>query len=357
MNCPSCGTVLPQGTPVCPACGTPVSPMPDYTGYAGQGGFGGGFDPTAYRQGYAQGYPQAGYQNGYPPNYNTGSFAPQQPQYGQGFDPSAYGQNAYGQQNYTGFPNGYQAAYEGYRPVGERGAFLGALGYLPRVLSGMFRDPGDTLQGMMERADLYTGGVVAGLSLLLTFLCAMIMTRGTIAMAFGGVTSLFGVSLAGDAASMNQGISYIAGKIAASVGGIAALCQLFALVLPAAVALVYLCTIRRVRFSFLLASNMVAITTLPSIAASVLCMVFSLLSPVLGVLMLTLGQVVSYVLVCLMIAHITGIPEQHSTLVKLAVVCISIVVKALFIQLVGGTLMASAMRTITSLMNTMGSLL
>jgi hypothetical protein len=156
---------------------------------------------------------------------------------------------------------------------------------------------------------------------------------------------------------MSQGVSYIAGKIAAPIGGIAALCQLFALVLPAAVVLTYLCAIRQVRFSYLLASNVVAVTTLPSIAAALLCMVFSLLSPVLGVLMLALGEVASYVLVCLLIAHITGLAEQHSALVKLAVVCISIVVKMLFIQLVGGSLMASVMRTLTALMSTMGSLL
>jgi hypothetical protein len=145
--------------------------------------------------------------------------------------------------------------------------------------------------------------------------------------------------------------------VAPSVGGIAVVCQLFALVLPAAVALIYLCTLRRVRFSYQLASNLLAVTTLPSIAAALLCMVFSLLSPVLGILMITLGEAASYILVCLLIAHITGQPEQHSALVKLAVVCVSIVVKLLFIQLVGGSLTASMLRTFASLMSAMGSLL
>ncbi len=353
MNCPSCGTVLPPGAPICPACGTPVSTMQDFGGYAGQGGF----DPTAYRgQGYAQGYPPAGYDpNAYPQGYGTGGYPPSG--YGQGFDPSAYGQNPNGQQNYGGYPTGYQPVYGSYHAGGDRGAFVNALGDLPRVLGGLFRDPGDTLQGMMERGDLYTGGVAVGLTLLVTFLTAMIVTQGSISMLFNGLSSLFGLSLADSAASMNQGISYIAGKIAAPIGGIAVLCQLFAITLPAAVALVFLCTIRRVRFSFLLASNFVALTTLPSIAASLLCMVFSLLSPVLGALMLVLGEVASYLLMCLMIAHITGLVEQHSALVKLAVVCISIVLKLLFIQLVGGTLMAAAMRTVSTLMSTMGSLL
>lgn len=367
MNCMNCGAVLPQGAQVCAACGAPVSPMTGYQSYTAQNGFGGGFDPTAYpMQGYPQGSSQTGYQQsssqagypqgGYGQGFGPGGYTPP-PAYGQSFDPTAYGQNNYAQQEYGGLNSGYQNAYDGYRAGGERGAFLNALSYLPRVLSGLLRDPGETLQGMMERGDVYTGGVVAGLSLVLTFLAAMIMTRGAISLAFGGLSSIFGFSPAGDAASMNQGINYIAGKVAPSVGGIAALCQVFALVLPAAVALVYLCTLRRVRFSYLLASNLLAITTLPSIAAALLCMVFSLLSPVLGVLMITLGEVCSYVLVCLVIAHITGQPEQHSAMVKLAIVCVSVVVKLLFIQLVGGSLTAMVLRTFTSLMSAMGSLL
>lgn len=356
MNCPQCGCVLPQGAQTCPACGAYVAAPPDYAGYAQQGGYGAAFDPSAYGMNpYGQGYQQPGY-GGFPPQgYDAGAYG--QPNYGQGFDPTAYGANPYGQ-GYTGYPQGYQTAYGRFGPAGgDRGAFLGALSNLPRVLAGLLRDPGETLQGMMERADFYTGGVAVALSLLLTLLSAMVMTRGVVSSAMGGLSGLLGVSLAGDAASMSQGVSYIAGKIAASIGGIAALCQLFSIALPAAVAMVYLCTVRKLRFSFLLLSNFVAVNTLPSVAAALLCMVFSLLSPYLGAVILILGNVVSYVFTCLMIARLTGQPEAQSAAVKAAVVCISELTKILFIQLVGGALMAAALRTVAALIGTMGSLL
>lgn len=357
MNCTQCGCNLPQGVQICPACGAYVAPPPDYSAYAQQGGYAPAFDPTAYAQG-GYGYQQTPYgQSGYPPQtgYDAGAYG--QPGYGQGFDPTAYGANPYGQ-GYTGYPQGYQAAYGHYNPAGgDRGAFVGALSYLPRVLTGLLRDPGETLQGMMERADVYTGGVVTALSLLFTFLTAMVMTRGAVSSVLGSLSSLLGISLAGDAASMSQGVNYIAGKIAGSIGGIAALCQLFSIVLPAAVAMVYLCTVRKLRFSYLLLSNFVAVSTLPSVAASLLCMVFSLLSPYLGLVILVLGDAVSYVFTCLMIARLTGQPEGQSAGVKAAVVCISELTKILFIQLVGGALMAGAMRAVAALIGTMGSLL
>ena len=77
-----------------------------------------------------------------------------------------------------------------------------------------------------------------------------------------------------------------------------------------AVGLVYLCVIRRVRFSFLLTSNLVALTTLPTIAAALLCMVTSLISPYIGMVMILIGEVASYVILCTLIGRITGIPDQ-----------------------------------------------
>jgi len=209
----------------------------------------------------------------------------------------------------------------------------------------------------MERNDVYSGGVIAGLSLLLTFLAAILVTRSAISAVFAGLSSFTGTALAGDAASMNQGINYIAGKMAASVGGIAAMCQLFALVFPAAVGLVYLCAIRKVRFSFLLTSNLVALTTLPTIAAALLCMVTSLISPYIGMVMILIGEVASYVILCTLIGRITGIPDQFAVPTKIGVICIAEVLKILFMTLIGGALMASALQTVSSLIGTMGSLL
>jgi len=141
------------------------------------------------------------------------------------------------------------------------------------------------------------------------------------------------------------------------VGGIATRCQLMALFFPAAVALVYLCVMRKVRFWFLLASNLVALVTLPSIAASLLCMVGNLISPFVGLVPLFAGEVASYVLLCTLAARITGMPEQQSVPVKIALVCIAEVLKLLFIQLIGGALAMGAISTISGLMATMGSLL
>lgn len=355
MNCPSCGTLLPQGTQRCPACGTMLAGQPEYPGYPPQtGGYPQGFDPTFRQGGYPQGgYPQPGYgQGGYPQGYDSNPYGssgyPLQP----GFDPTASGQN------YGGYPQGFQP------PVGrfgagarDRGALPEALANLPHVVRGLFLDPGETLHTMMERGDVYTGGVMAALSLILTFFAAMIMTRSTVATVFGGLSGLLGTPLAGDAASMNQGINFIAGKIAASLGGIAMLCQLLALAISAAVAMVYLCVVRKVRFSFLLASGFVALTTLPSIAAAVGCMLLGLLSPYLGLLSVLVGMVASDVFICLLISHITGVPEQRSAVVKIAVVCIAEGIKIVLIQLVGGALLGSALQTVSSLVGTMGSLL
>ena len=363
MNCPNCGTVLPNGAQSCPACGTFIPGVQDYNAFSTQSPYSQGFDPTAFSgagtppaQGYPQGgyapgaYPQAGgySQNGYPQDYGQNG-------YPQGFDPMAYG---YTQNGFDGYPQGYQPVYGRYNsPMGDRGAFLGALSNLPRVLAGLFRDPGETLQGMMERNDLYTGSVVAGLSLLLTFLCAMTATHSVVSAALPGLSSLLGTPLAGDATSMSQGVNYIAGKMAASVGGIAAFCQLIALVFPAVVTLVYLCVIRKVRFSFLLASNLVALMTLPSIAAAVLCMLGSLISPYVGLVPVFVGVIASDVLLCTLVARITGIPEQQSAPVKIALVCIAELLKIVFMQLIGGSLAVNALGTISGLIATMGSLL
>lgn len=357
MNCPNCGAVLPQGAQSCPACGTFLAGTQDFSSYnQSMGGYQQGFDPSAYARGnYQQGYAQQGYpQNQYAQGYDASSYG--QGGYQQGFDPTAYG---YGQQQgYDGYPQGYQPVYGRYNAAaGEHSPLINALGNLPRVITGLFRDPAETLQGMMERNDLYSGGVIAGLSLLLTFLAAMIVTRGAVSSLFAALSGFTGTPLAGDAASMNQGINYIAGKVATPIGGIAALCQLFALMFPAAVSMVYLCVIRKVRFSFQLLSNFVALTTLPTLAAALLCMVGSLISPYVGLVMVLIGEVASYVILCTLVLRIAGLPEQFSVPTKIALICIAEVLKLLFMLLIGGALMSAALGTVSNLIGSMGSLL
>ena len=357
MNCPNCGTVLPQGMQNCPACGTFLPGAQEYAGYSQPtGGYAQGFDPGAYGQsGYPQGYSQPGYsQNGFSQGYDPAAYT-QQGGYAPGFDPSAYGY----QQGYGGYPQGYQPVYGRYNTsaLGDGSPLLSAVAMLPRVAVGVLQDPGETLQGMLERNDRFSGAIVAALSLLLTFLTAMVVTHGGVSALLSGLSSLFGLSLAGDAASMNQGVSYIAGKIAVPVGGIAVLCQVFSMVFPAAVALVYLCAMRKVRFSFLLASNVVALATLPTVVASLLCMLGSLLSPFVGLALVFLGEVASYVILCTLIARITCVPEQRSALTKIAVICIAEILKLGFMQLIGGALLSGTLRTMSTLMGTMSSLL
>ncbi len=348
MNCPNCGAVFPQGAQQCPACGMFVAATADY-GYAP------GFDPTAYRHGGAGGYGQPGFGvGGYVPGYDTGSYP--QAGYGQAFDPGAYQEPGYGNAPYQAYPQGYPTGY-GANPAVGGGALANAIVYLPKLVMGLVRNPGEALQGLIERGDVYTGGLIALLSLVLSFFNGLVLTRGAVSLLFGGLSGILGVQLAGDAASMNQGVNYIAGRISVSIGGIAVLCQLFAIVLPAAVALVYLCAVRKVRFSFLLASNLVAVTTLPSLAAALLCMVFSLMVPALGLVAMGLGLVVSYVLLGLVVSHITGMPEQHSAGIRITLISISEVVKLLFVQLIGGALVAGTLHTVSSLVGTIGSLL
>ena len=329
MNCPICGCVLPQGAQRCPACGTPL---------ASAGSFSPGYGAPAYG-GTAPVYPQnASTQN------RTGA---------SGFNP-APGMNAGGR---NGFPAGYRQVYGSYSAPGVRGgAFLQAMANLPRVVRGLFSDPGETLRGMMEREDRYTGAVVAGLTLILTFLAAILVTRGMIASVFSGLMGL-GVSLAGSDASFNQGVNYIAGKMAMSAGGIAALCQLFAMLLPAAAALTYLCLVRKVRFSYLLTVNLLAIVTLPSVAAGLLSMLFSLLSPMLAGIALFVGEAASYVLLCALLEWAAGLSRPAATPVKVTVVCASVALKALFFWLVGGALASGLLHTAGGLIAAMGDLL
>jgi hypothetical protein len=344
MNCPKCGCILPAGAAVCPVCGsTPSQGVQRNMGNPPQNG---GYTPNAYGQGSVGPtvYPQAGYgptaypSNGYDPN-NAGA--------GQGYA-----------QNYEGYPQGYRQVYGRYDAPGrERNDFFTAMGNLPHVIHDLFLDPGETLHGMMDRNDRYTGAVVAGMSLLLTFLAAILFARGAIASVYSGLAGLMGTQLTGDAASLNQGINYIVGKMAAPVGGIAALCQLFALITPVAAALVYLCGFKKVRFSFLLASNLVAILTLPSLAASLLCMLLCLVSPWLGGMALLAGATASYVLLGALLSWITGLSQPDLVKTKIAVICAAEIVKILFFWLVGGALAASALVTAQSLVNTLGSLI
>ena len=351
MNCPKCGAVLPQGAQVCPICNEPAF------GYYQQPQ-GAAYPP--YNQPYPQAQPGQAPAQPVQPTYPQPAQAPQQPAqptYPQGYQqPQGYNYpQGYQQPQGYGYP---QQPYPTYaQPPKPRGAFVNALTYLPRVVTGAFRDPGNILQGLMERDDFYTGAVIAGLSLLLTFLSAMVVTRGVIALLFSGISAVTGAALAGDAASMSQGVSYIAGKVAPSVGGNAVLCQLFAMLIPAGVSMVYLCAVRKLRFTWSLLSGFVAITTLPTVAVSLLSMLLSLITPLLALACVVVGQLVSSVLLCALLARATGKPDAELVRVKILVLGISALLTFIFVALVGGSLLGTTFTRISSMFGSMGSLL
>lgn len=299
MNCAACGNPVPDGAPVCPYCGMPLSQPP----------------ADVYQQSYAQ--------------YQTG-----------------------------GYPGGYQQAHVyGGQSAPQRPDLLHTLAELPRAFVDSFSRPGDVLYGMVERRDLLSGPVMLLLVLALTFLAGIVVMRGFVGVLFDAVSALTGVSMAGTAASMNQGIRYIAGRVAPGAGGIAALCQFIAMTVPTLVFMLYICVICKVTFSWELTLGFLAVTSLNTVAASLLAMALSLLSPWLALLPTLCGMAVSYTQACGMLGLIVARPEQEMMPAKLVCTALSLFLSLLLCGLVGGWLMSGVMRRIFVLLGSVGSLI
>ena len=346
MNCPKCGSPLPPGAQFCNVCNEPIAPT-GYQTYGQQAPYGQGTQPM---QGYG----------GQPPaqDYGTGGYAAGPSCTYPGYQPSY-------EQRYAQYPNpqgqGYPQGYGGYygevpQPRGSH-AFFAAQLQLPGMLRDSFRDPGCVLQGIMERRNWYPTPVVAGLTLLFTFLCGMFFATGMVRLFFGFYTAVTGNALASDATSLTQGVNYVSSKIGASIGGIAVLCQVFAMVLPLAVMLVYLCSVRKVRFSWELAYGCFTVTTLPTVVISLLALLVSLVMPILSVLASLLGMVVSYVFMGSLLGRVTGKPEQALAVPKIVCICLSLFLTLLFIVLVGGTLMNGVVQSTVAILWNLNSLL
>ncbi len=334
MNCAKCGSPLAPGAVQCPMCGEPA----------------GGYQQPAQPGVYGQ---QPVY-----PNYSApvaGGYQPQQPQGFGGYSAGVY-------QTYTPYQQGqtmpgYQQPYiYGQTPPREKSSFLTTLSGLPHAFLESFSRPGDLLRGMMEKHDLLSAPMVAALVLLLAFLGGMVIIRSFVGLLFTVLTSL-GANLAGDSASMNQGITYITGRIAPSVGGIAALCQLMGMLIPTMVFLVYLCVIRKVVFSWDLAFGMLTVSTLPTAAFALLAMALSLLSPWLAGLAILCGMAVSYIQLCGMLSPITSRPDGQLLPAKMALVSFSLGLNLLADVVVGGLLMGRVVQTVITLLYSVGSLL
>lgn len=312
MNCANCGSPLPPGAAQCPVCGfqqqAPYGQQPVY---------------PQYQQ------PQQGYQT-----YPT-------------YTPYQQGQTI----------PGYQQPYiYGQTPPREKNSFLTALSELPQAFLRSFVHPAQLLRSMMEKQDLLSAPIVAFIVLLLAFLGGMVIIRSFVGLLFSILTSL-GANLAGGSAAMNQGITYITGRIAPAVGGIAALCQLMGMIIPTLVFLAYLCLIRKVMFSWELALGMLTVSTLPTAAFALLAMLLSLLSPWPALLAILCSMTVSYVQLCGMLSPVTSRPDEQLLPAKIGLVCTSLVLTLLADMVVGGLLMGRVMQRVLALLYSVGSLL
>lgn len=256
------------------------------------------------------------------------------------------------------YPTGYQQPYPYAQPVlPQRRGALSAIAELPHSFLCSFTQPGDVLRSMVESRDLVTAPIVAGLVLILSFLGGVVMMRGFVGELFKALSALTGVSMASNNASMNQGISYIASRVGAMTGGIAALCQLICMLVPVIVFMVYICLIRKVTFSFELALGFLAVLSLNTVVVSLLAMALSLLSPWLSLIVMACGAAVSYTQANGMLGFITGVHNVQLTGGKIACTALSLFLSLLLCMLVGGWLMGGVMQRILVLLSSVGSLI
>ena len=338
MKCKTCGYMLPLGTAQCPVCGERTDGIRE---------------PSPFQLPY--GDPDGGQNNQSADGYGFAADDSQNQQ--NRYATPAF--HTYRKQMFANFPQDQQANNHTQPRDGfaTDGGFARAMSDLPQVVRGAFVDPMGTLQGFIRRDDRYTGGIMVVLSLILAFLAGMILTKGALGGVFSAMSGLTGVQLADSAASLNQGVGYLAGKVALPIGGIAAACQLIAALVPVVVTMAYLSLLRQVKFSFLLASGLTAIITLPNVLGLLLAAVFSLITPYLSLLVLFFGQVVSYVLLCNLAVQIACPEPNRTVLVQATLVCLSELMKIILVAVVGAMMMGGVIQTLAGLTNSVSGLL
>lgn len=295
MNCAACGNVIAQGAQVCPCCGAPVQ-------------------TDTYQQSWAQ--------------YQTG-----------------------------GYPQGYQTPYlDTQKPQREEQGLLHTLSLLPRAFLDSFSQPAEVLRAMVERGDLLTAPIVAALVLVMSFLAGVVIARGFIGELYGLISLLAG-GAGSSSAAVNQGITYIIGRVAPSVGGIAALGQLICMLIPTAVFMVYICLLCRVAFSWELALGFMAVTSMNTVVVSLVAMALSLLSPWLALIVMAAGTAVSYTQACAMLGLITARPDEQLVSAKLALTVVSLIVTLVTCGGVCGLLMSGVVQHVLRLLSSVGSLI
>ncbi len=374
MNCPNCGAMVAPGSMYCPVCnaavGNSYAPQQQWT-----------HQTQSYQPAYQQGYQQQDYapQQAWPPQpaandpmeYSNRMQAVQMQQgYTQQTPPvnqypqqgytqqtapvNQYPQQGYSQQGYS--QQGYAQNY-GYQQQAsaQPNPLMSILSELPRTFGGCFVRPGETLRALVEQGDMLTCPIVAGIVLLLVFLGGMSAMRGVVSVVFGVITSLTGIRMAGNSASMQQGINYIAGQVGPAVGGIAVLCQIIAMVTPLLVVFVYLCAVRKVPFSWHVVLGMLSVTTMPTVVFALLSMLVSFVSPWLCLLVVIAGLVVAYLQISNMMNTIVGATDAQLLTAKMICFPIAILLTLALVWLVGGNLMGNVFQHMLSLVGNTGN--
>lgn len=263
-------------------------------------------------------------------------------------------QQSYAQYQTGGYPQSYQTPYlDAQKPQREEQGLLHVLSLLPRAFLDSFTQPAEVLRAMVERGDLLTAPIVTVLVLVMSFLAGVVITRGFIGQLYAFLSSNAG----GSAAAVNQGVTYIIGRVAPTVGGIAALGQLICMLIPTAVFMLYICLLCRVAFSWELALGFMAVTSMNTVVVGLLAMAVSLLSPWLALALMAAGAAISYTKACAMLGLITARPDEQLVSAKLTLTAVSLVASLVTAGGVCGLLMRGVVRHIFSLLSSVGSLI
>lgn len=313
------------------------------------------------------GYAPQGAQNTFAPQTQQGGYAPQgvqntfAPQQQAGYAPQG-AQNSYAPQTQQGgypqqnaYPQQYGQGY-GYQTRQEPNPATALLSELPQLFLGSLKNPGQVLRTLVERADVITGPIVLAVTLVVVFLGGMAAMRGVVGVLFSLIGSLTGISLAGSTAALRQGVNYIAGQIAPAVGGIAVLCQLIAIVVPALVVLGYLNLVHKLPLNWLMALEMVTVTTMPTIVVALAAMLASMINPALALLVMILGTVIAYLQLSHMLGTLLGGTDVQQLKVKMICFPLAILLTLGLIWLVGGNLMGNVFQHMISLLGNMGTM-
>ncbi|MBE5802085.1 MAG: hypothetical protein E7319_07335 [Clostridiales bacterium] len=350
MNCPNCGNVVTPGTPYCPLCNAALQQ-------------GNAYPP---QQQWQQGYvPQQGYMQtqGYIPQQDYAAQSVQDPTMGAyaGYAQPTQPAQPYAGYQQQGYPTGYQQqnypVYGQPRQPSIGAQLMGVLSQLPRLFVESFLRPADTLRGLVERGDVFSCPIVVAVVLVVTFLGGMTVMRGLVGQLLSLISMLTGVSLAMDRSAMNQGINYLAGQVAPGAGGIAVLCQVLAMLIPVAVALVYAYGICKAPFSWNVVLGMITVTTLPTVAVALVTMLLSLLSPWLAVVAMLCGMAIAYIQLGSMMCLVTGRSEAQMLPVKMICIPISLFLTLVIVGLVGSAMAGGLLQRMLQLLGGAGSLI